>query len=244
MKLKIIGSNSKGNCYILKAKNSSLIVEAGVHIKHIKKALDFDLSSVEGCLVTHSHLDHSMSMIDLAKCGINCYTNKATIETTKHNSHWLREVKPNTTYTTGDFSFIPVLMQHDVVCYAYLIKHDEMGVTAFITDTFYSQYKFSGVNNFILECNYDEDVLRERVSLGLTDAFIKNRVMHSHLSLGTCKKLLTSNDLTKVQKIVLIHLSDGNSDARRFKDEIQDLTGRQTIIADKGVEVNLDLVPF
>jgi hypothetical protein len=52
------------------------------------------------------------------------------------------------------------------------------------------------------------------------------------MSLATCKKTLLANDLSKVRNIVLIHLSDSNSDARRFKKEIEDITGKVVHIAD------------
>ena len=38
MELKVLGSNSEGNCYIL---NGELLLDAGVPIKEIKKGLDF-----------------------------------------------------------------------------------------------------------------------------------------------------------------------------------------------------------
>lgn len=45
------------------------------------------------------------------------------------------------------------------------------------------------------------------------------------------KDFLKANDLRHVQEIWLLHLSDGNSDADRFKREIQELTGKPVYIA-------------
>ena len=53
------------------------------------------------------------------------------------------------------------------------------------------------------------------------------------MSLETAKDFLRANDLTAVQEIWLCHLSDGNSDAERFKREIQALTGKPVYIAQK-----------
>jgi len=39
-----------------------------------------------------------------------------------------------------------------------------------------------------------------------------------------------ANDLSKVREIWLLHLSDNNSNAERFKQEIQELTGRMVFI--------------
>ena len=56
-------------------------------------------------------------------------------------------------------------------------------------------------------------------------------VLRSHFSLENVKEFLQANDLSKVQEIWLLHLSDGNSDAERFKREIQELTGKVVYIA-------------
>lgn len=52
MKFKAIVSGSKGNCYLLETEDGSLLIEAGIPIKQIKKALGFDFSNIQGCLVT------------------------------------------------------------------------------------------------------------------------------------------------------------------------------------------------
>ena len=57
MLLKILNSNSSGNCYILQAEdNSSLIIEGGVNLKEVKKALNFNISKVAGVIISHEHL--------------------------------------------------------------------------------------------------------------------------------------------------------------------------------------------
>ena len=53
--LKIIGSSSSGNAYILDCGSEQLILELGVSWKEILKALNFDLSKVVGVCVSHSH---------------------------------------------------------------------------------------------------------------------------------------------------------------------------------------------
>jgi phosphoribosyl 1,2-cyclic phosphodiesterase len=62
---------------------------------------------------------------------------------------------------------------------------------------------------------------------------LKNRIIRSHMSLETLKDMLRANDLSKVEAIYLLHLSDGNSDAVRFKREVQELTGKMVFISDE-----------
>lgn len=58
MNLKILSSGSHGNCYILTSlvNKEKIILEVGIAYRKILQGLDFDLSEVVGCLVTHEHL--------------------------------------------------------------------------------------------------------------------------------------------------------------------------------------------
>lgn len=56
MHLKIVGSSSSGNSYILETQSGSLLIECGIQFKKIQQALGYDLSSVRGCLISHEHL--------------------------------------------------------------------------------------------------------------------------------------------------------------------------------------------
>lgn len=56
MKLKVLATGSKGNCYHLTcSKGRTLILEAGEKLIETKKALGFDLQGIEGVLVSHVH---------------------------------------------------------------------------------------------------------------------------------------------------------------------------------------------
>ena len=70
MKLICLGSSSHGNCYILKASNEVLIIECGLPMIEVKKALKFDISNIAGCIVSHQHRDHSKYLPEFLKCGI------------------------------------------------------------------------------------------------------------------------------------------------------------------------------
>jgi glyoxylase-like metal-dependent hydrolase (beta-lactamase superfamily II) len=56
MEFKCLGSSSLGNSYILTDKNGySLVIECGVHLKTIKKALGYDITKVVAAIVSHTH---------------------------------------------------------------------------------------------------------------------------------------------------------------------------------------------
>lgn len=56
MNLKVVGSSSKGNGYVLGSKQEYLIIEAGCSLRDVKKVVDFDLNGCVGLIYTHSHL--------------------------------------------------------------------------------------------------------------------------------------------------------------------------------------------
>ena len=68
----------------------------------------------------------------------------------------------------------------------------------------------------MVECNYAADILQANVDAGKVPESMRNRLLRSHFSLDNVKKFLLANDLSKVREIWLIHLSDGNSDARKI----------------------------
>ena len=78
MKLKVIGSSSKGNGYALIAENEILLLECGCPFKEIKKAIDWQILKIKGCLLTHGHSDHFKYTKDYLKAGISVYTNEET----------------------------------------------------------------------------------------------------------------------------------------------------------------------
>ena len=54
--LKILSSGSHGNSYILECDNEQLLIELGISWKDILKGLDYNLTKVRACLVSHQHL--------------------------------------------------------------------------------------------------------------------------------------------------------------------------------------------
>jgi phosphoribosyl 1,2-cyclic phosphodiesterase len=86
--------------------------------------------------------------------------------------------------------------------------------------------------------------LEENTRGGRISAAQRNRTLQSHMSLETCREALQSNDLRAVNNIVLIHLSDQNSNADEFRREIQESTGKTVHIAGKGMTLNFNKTPF
>lgn len=113
MKMNVLGSNSKGNCYILETDTDKLIIDAGISIKDVQIALDFDFKNVAGTLVTHEHGDHSKAIKDLIKIGVDIYTSKGTAEALKIQSHRVHYIKSLEQFEIGNFIVLPFKTEHD-----------------------------------------------------------------------------------------------------------------------------------
>jgi len=248
MQLKILGSSSKGNCYILENEAEALIIECGVNIFDIKKALGFSFNKVAGCLVTHEHGDHAKSIKEVLLMGANIYTSRGTIRSLALDVHHhrLKTIKAGDMFQVGNFKVIAFKVQHDVAePLGFIINHKEIGNVLFITDSYYVENTFKNIHNVIIEANFSKEIVAKRMSDGYLPDYRASRLFKSHMSLETCKKTLKANDLTKVQNIVLIHLSDGNSHAENFKTEIENITGKRVYVADAGMIIeNFNKTPF
>jgi len=73
----------------------------------------------------------------------------------------------------------------------------------------------------------------------------KPRLLQSHFSLANVKQFLRANDLSSCAEIILLHLSNsGNSNAEQMIKEIEEQTGITPKIAQKGLEVDLEIYPY
>jgi metallo-beta-lactamase domain protein len=54
--IKVLGSGSSGNCYIVNIEDDILILDAGFKYKDILKGINYNIGSVAGALITHQHL--------------------------------------------------------------------------------------------------------------------------------------------------------------------------------------------
>ena len=231
MQIKSIASSSKGNCYIVDDGRTKILIECGIAYKEIQKALNFDISSIDGVLVSHPHKDHCRSVKDMIKAGIDVYLSEVAIEEIGISGHRINAIYSKKQFSIGTFIVLPFELQHDVFNLGFLLANQAGDKLLYATDTYYIRYKFHGLTHIMVECNYAADILKTNVKAGLVEPALKSRILKSHFSLENVKKFLQVNDLGKVEAIFLLHLSDNNSDCERFKREVMELTGKPTYIA-------------
>jgi phosphoribosyl 1,2-cyclic phosphodiesterase len=119
-----------------------------------------------------------------------------------------------------------------------------MGRTVFLTDTFMLDFTFHDVNHYIVEVNYDKGLLFENIILGRESSVKGNRLLKTHMEVNDALDFFIKQDLSKVQNIILIHLSDTNSNEQQFLDEFKASTGKVVYVASPGLEIDLSFIPI
>lgn len=224
-------SSSAGNLYSVRSENHTLLIEAGVQIKKARVALQYRLSAVDGCIISHAHADHSKGANDLMKAGIDCYM---TIETAEalgwsHVGHRLHIIEALKQFRIADFwTVLPFPTEHDCHGSVGFLVSDGQEKLLFATDTFYVRYRFIGLNLIAVECNYSDETIAPDL-----DPAIKKRLLTSHFSLKNVLDFFKANDLSAVRELFLLHLSDANSDEAIFKAAIMAATGKPTTVCAK-----------
>lgn len=232
--IRALASSSAGNAYLVTDGRSPLLLDCGLSVRELKKATGYRLTGLAGCLVTHEHGDHAKAAAGLIKAGVDCYMSAGTAEALSLSGHRLKVVKALEQVQIGDWTVLPFETQHDAAePLGFLLANSAGEKLLYATDTFYLRYRFQCLTHIMIETNYSLDILKANIEAGLVEPALKNRILKSHFSLEHVKDFLRANDLSKVREIHLLHLSDNNSDAERFKNEIQALTGRPVYVAEK-----------
>lgn len=247
MKLTILGSNSNGNGYVIQNQDEALILEAGIDVLEAKKALDFNISKVQGLLITHEHGDHAKYAKKYQQSGFEIFASNGTLKDlkVKQNINNANALLPNKLVNIGNFKVLPFLVKHDVEePFGFLIHHKEMGTLLFMTDTYRIDYQFKDINHILIEANHCKQIIEQRFIKGKIAPIRYKRLINSHLNIQNCVDFLKNNDLSQVNNIVLIHLSNENSNEEMFIKNVQEATGKRVFIADKGLEINLNKTPF
>lgn len=222
-----------------------LAIEAGIPFRDVKQALGWDISRLRDCIVSHRHGDHAGYVKDFIAAGVTVFALPDVFEHASLKTRvCCKEVWPGKGYRTGDWAIIPITVVHDVPCVGYIIEHPEMGRTVFVTDTMMLEYRIPRVNHWMLECNYADDVLQRNIDNGALLPMMRERLQGTHMELLTAKNIIAEADRSCLDNVVLIHLSDGNSDEKRFVAEIRAICGVPTCAADKGMELDLSVIPY
>ena len=232
MLIRPIASGSTGNCYYISDGQHSLLLDAGIPLRRIMAGCGYGVTRVDGCLVTHAHGDHVKAAKDLARLGVDIYTSQGTIDKAGLEGHRIHPVKALERVSIGGYEVLPFDVEHDAPePLGFLLRSVRTGEKLlYFTDTYYLRYTFKGVTHVMMEANYDPDTMEHNVMTGRIDVQRAKRTIGSHMSIDTAIQTLASFDLSRLQQVFLLHLSNDNSLADEFKRRVQALTGREVYL--------------
>lgn len=232
-----LASSSAGCSYRLSGGGASapILIDAGLRFELLRRALDFQVTSLAGCLISHAHGDHCAAVPKLLGAGVECYASAETwARITCEARHRAKSVKSLEQFGVGDWQVMAFDAVHDLPgTYGFIVGSPDGSKLLYLTDSAYSKYTFSGLTHIAIECNWNSETIRENVATGLIDKNRFKRTISTHMGLPQLLEMLKANDLSKVEEIHLLHLSDDNSDEAGFKSAVERLTGCPVYVAAK-----------
>ena len=218
-----ISSGSKGNCYVVMADETVLLIDAGISGKKIFNGLDelgLTPEQVQGVLVTHEHSDHTKGIKMVCKKGPDAkvYANRETWNciVEERFEDRLCEFKSNEPFYIDNLEVMPFSIHHDAadpVGFTITYKGRRLSVltdTGHVTPDIYDHIKNSDL--VVLESNHEVNILKVCSYPYKT----KMRILgdYGHLSNETAAGLivdLVGKDGGKHKTFLLAHLSMENN---------------------------------
>lgn len=218
MRFAMLGSGSKGNGTLVQCGATTVMVDCGFFLREAENRmgrLGVLPAQLNAILVTHEHADHIGGVSRLArKHNIPVYMTHGTCAGWEDpDVPQLHHISPHETFRIGDLEVQPFPVPHDArePCH-YVFRHGEkkLGV---ISDaghvTGHMRETLSGCDALLLEFNYDAGMLAR----GPYPPSLKARVGGplGHLDNQQAAQLLREMDCSRLQHLVLTHLSEKNN---------------------------------
>lgn len=209
MKFALLASGSKGNCCLIKHKDTSLVIDCGSTKRYLMDCfgrLQYDPASSDAILITHTHSDHVSQ--------IKTFDAIDTYATQEINTKNLHSIQPFDHFEIKDMKITVLPMSHDCEgTVGYLIEADDEKMV-YVTDTGYikeevKQY-LTNADYYIFESNHDIEMLMQTNR----PVYLKQRIIndYGHLCNDDCANILCSVLGDNTKEIVLAHISqEGNT---------------------------------
>lgn len=235
MELKVVGTGSSGNAYILSDGISDLILDAGMSIKEIKQALGFNVTKIRGVLISHIHKDHTQALEKLLMSGVLAYMNP-TVKEVCADYYNARSVKPFEVFRLAEnITGLGFDVPHDnVPCYGYYLKWDDRRIL-YLTDLEYCPIDLSKITptDVIVECNYCEDMVDMEADN------IRHKLL-GHMGLKACKDFIKHVASIELKNVILCHRGLDTSDPDEITKTISTVAETAHVyVARKGLTIGL-----
>ncbi len=228
MDVTVLGSSSKGNSTLVKSRDSQILVDSGLGIRHTQRNLRIAGSSVEevdAVLITHCHSDHvrSLSKIGLGKKVIaSPGTMNHLLKTEKYNGSDSTHLDYGQTVTLRDLSITSFPVPHDCPCQpsGFVLDDGEekVGIATDLGEvTEEVARNLQGCTGLVIESNHSSEMLLK----SKRPPWLISRILgpEGHLSNDECAEGLERIMDERTRWVILAHLSqECNSPAMVHKE--------------------------
>ena len=240
MDIQTIASSSGGNCSLVTAQNTYILVDAGVSMRRITRGLasrGLVPESLDGIVITHEHTDHIKGLAMVLK-----YWDTAIYATAGTAAELYRMlpqsrgrisvISPDRPFGVGNVEVTAVPIPHDAaepVGYIFAAggkraaQFTDVGkITRRIVEA------AEGAESVVLEANHDIEMLKN----GAYPYYLKARILsdRGHLSNSRCGDFAAWLAKNGTKNIVLAHLSRENNRPETAYDTVsaamEDLSAR------------------
>ena len=220
MRFASLGSGSRGNATLIQGGGTCLLVDCGYSVREFEARcaeLGVDPGYIDAILVTHEHADHMKGVGALArKYRMPVWMTHGTFRVARCGDipdlHLFGTHTP--AFRIGVIRVTPYAVPHDArepSQFTFSLGERQLGL---LTDagsiTPHMIECLHGVDALLLECNHDRRMLRD----GPYPPRLQARVGgdYGHLSNEQAGSLLVRIDSSRLQHLVLAHLSQKNND--------------------------------
>lgn len=224
LRLTILGSGSSGNCAVVSADGTTLLLDAGLSAKQIVLRLEmagFSIDALDGVLLTHEHSDHCRGLEILCrKKNIPLFCTALTQESLAGSLAFRSAPQWRLMQTGCTFEFRGLRIEsfpvpHDAVDPVGFVIQDEESRLGVLSDVGYVtnliKDRLRGSHSLFIEANYDERLLEADTKRPwATKQRISSR--HGHLSNDQVAELVGEVAHDGLHHIVLGHLSEDCND--------------------------------
>lgn len=230
LSLTIIVSSSAGNCTLVATETTKILVDVGIPFTELQRRLAAEGHAIEdlsAILVTHSHVDHTRAVQQIAtSTRVPMYLTKGTENQiiwggkpeTSHRNSLIKfgRMIEDETFTIGDISGCAFAIPHD--------DHQPVGYRLWSGDSFAAiatdlghitesvASNLVGVGTLLLEANHDPAML----AAGAYPKTLKDRISGplGHLSNEEACDFVRDHLDNRTTNLILGHLSESNNDPR------------------------------
>ena len=214
MKFALLASGSKGNCCLIKHKDTRLVIDCGTTRKYLKSCFEqisYDPMQSNALLITHTHSDHIAQM--------KLFDPIPTYATQDIATSHLHGIRPYDRFELQDFRITVLPMSHDCEGTVGYVIETEDEKMVYVTDTGYIKDEVKeyirNADYYVFESNHDIEMLMQTNR----PVYIKQRIINDsgHLNNEDSARVLSEVIGERTREIVQAHISqEGNTRAQAY----------------------------